>query len=131
MSNLAICRELYGEIEKVVLTVSASLQEVGFGILTRIDFDKKIKEKVGETIPRCVILGACNPHLAHQAYLQSSDAALLIPCNVVLTEISKGKVRIEVMRPTKMLEFIPQIRLLKQIQGIEKQLETIIYELNV
>ncbi|HEX7675216.1 MAG TPA: DUF302 domain-containing protein [Bdellovibrio sp.] len=130
MSNLALTKEVSGKIEDVVAIVTDAIKPAGFGVLTRIDFDKKLKEKIGETIKPCVILGACNPSLAFKAYQQSSDAALLIPCNIVLTEISPGKVRIEAIKPTKMLGILPAIKLSDEVQSVELALERCFESLN-
>ena len=98
-------------------------------ILTRIDFDRKIEEKLGEKIGRCVILGACNPSLALEAYKQSTDVALLIPCNIVVREAPNGRVIIEAMRPSKMLDFVPRVTGSEAIAAAEHALERAIQSL--
>lgn len=123
MSELAITKIISGKIEDAVARVTEAIKPAGFGILTRIDFDKKIKEKIGENIKPCVILGACNPGLAFKAYQQSPDAALLIPCNIVLTESSPGHVQIEAIKPTKMLGILPEVNLRNEIMVIEANLK--------
>lgn len=60
MSTLAISVTVEGRIEDVFQLVAEAIKPAGFGILTRIDFDKKIKEKLNETIPPCIIMGAFN-----------------------------------------------------------------------
>lgn len=104
-----ISKEVNGQIEDVCRQVTEALKPHGFGILTRIDFDQKIKEKLGETTRPCVILGACNPRLAFEAYKQSTDTALLIPCNIAVTEIREGVIKVEAMRPTEMLKILPKV----------------------
>ncbi|MBX3042063.1 MAG: DUF302 domain-containing protein, partial [Bdellovibrionaceae bacterium] len=110
-------------LDEVCNRVVEAIKPVGFGILTRIDFDKKIKEKTGNEINPCVILGACNPNLAYQAYARSSDTALLIPCNIVLTEVRPGEIRVEAMRPTRMLEFLSGSESFPQAKNAEKDLQ--------
>ena len=75
MGNLSIKKELFGSVEEVCDKVIEAIKPIGFGVLTRIDFDQKMKEKLNESIGRCVILGACNPRLAFEAYRQSTDVA--------------------------------------------------------
>lgn len=130
MSDLALTATVSGQMEDVCARVTESIKPAGFGILTQIDFDKKIKEKTGEIIKPCTILGACNPKLAHQAYLKSSDVALLIPCNIVLTEIEPGKIKIEMMRPTQMLKFLPGMETLSLIEESERALQKVLSHLN-
>jgi len=122
MTSMAIRKEISGTVEDTIPRVELALKEAGFGILTRIDFDQKIKEKLGHVIPRTVILGACNPLLAYNAYQQTTDVALLIPCNVVVRESGQNFVIIEAMRPTKMLEMLPAITPDGSISDAEKRL---------
>lgn len=122
MNALAITGTVQGQIEDICSRLTEAIKPAGFGILTRIDFDKKIKEKIGEAINPCIILGACNPKLAHEAYLQSSDAALLIPCNIVLTEIALNTVKIEAVRPSEMLRFLPVLKSTASIEMAEQNL---------
>lgn len=121
--NLALSREFQGTVEEICTRVTEGIKSAGFGILSRIDFDQKIKEKLGHDLPRIVILGACNPQLAYSAFQQSTDVALLIPCNIVVRETGPGLVLVEVMRPTQMLAILPAVKEgLNEIQKAEDAL---------
>lgn len=122
MNELAIRRELSGKVDAICPKVEEAIKQAGFGVLTRIDFDQKIQEKLGERIERTVILGACNPKLALAAFRQSTDVALLIPCNIVVREISPGRVAIEAMRPSQMLAFLPALKPDPAIEAAEAAL---------
>lgn len=129
MTHLAFKKELSMNVDQAVEKVTATLKEIGFGILTRIDFDQKIKEKLGEEISKTVILGACNPKLALEAFKQSTDTALLIPCNVVVRETTQGKCVVEAMKPSQMLSFLKDVKQSESMVKAEGDLERIIRSL--
>ncbi|GGI23668.1 DUF302 domain-containing protein [Bradyrhizobium guangdongense] len=68
----------------------AALKARGFGVLTRIDVQSTLKEKIGADFRPYVILGACNPKMAHQALMVEDKIGTMLPCNVVVQEIEGG-----------------------------------------
>lgn len=126
MSDLAISKETTGTVEDVCIKVTEAIKAIGFGVLTRIDFDQKIQEKLNQKMNRTVILGACNPKIAYEAYMQSTDVALLIPCNIVVRELDNGKVLVEAIRPTKMLDFLQKLEKSSLVQSAEDDLRKVI-----
>lgn len=80
-----------GYPDAVARTIEA-LKEEGFGVLTQIDVQKTLKEKLGAEFRRYVILGACNPHLAHRALQTEREIGLILPCNVIVYEEGIGSV---------------------------------------
>jgi uncharacterized protein (DUF302 family) len=88
--------------EQAVERVTAALKVEGFGILTEIDVKATLKKKLDADFRKYVILGACNPSLAHQALNTELEIGLLLPCNVVVYEEDGGSV-VSIVDPISML----------------------------
>jgi uncharacterized protein (DUF302 family) len=104
-------REINDSFDHAIERATKALAAEGFGILTRIDMHSKIKEKTGKEIIPTVILGACNPNLAYEAYSANSDVASLLPCNATIREIAPGKVSVEFIKPTSMMKVLGDAKL--------------------
>ena len=89
--------------DDAVERVEAALQEEGFGILTRIDVRETLKKKIDVDFHPYVILGACNPPLAHRALSADDTIGLMLPCNVVVAESAEGS-EVSIARPTVMMQ---------------------------
>ncbi len=95
-----------GTFDDAVLAIRSALQTQGFGILTEIDVQATLKKKLGVDYPRTLILGACNPKLAHRALTAEPDVAALMPCNVVVRETTDGAVDVVAMDPLVLTELL-------------------------
>ena len=82
-----------------------ALTTQGFGILTEIDVKSTLKAKLDRDFRRYVILGACNPQLAHRALEAELGIGLLLPCNVCVWEEEGGSV-VSIVRPEAMFELV-------------------------
>ena len=90
-------------LREVESRVRAALAVEGFGVLTEIDVDGVFRAKLGVERAPLKILGACNPRFAHDALERDADAALAIPCNVVLESLGETSTRVSIADPASMM----------------------------
>lgn len=111
MSDINFKREIADTVDGAIDRATKALGAQGFGVLTRIDLHAKIKEKTGKDIAPTVILGACNPNLAYEAYSANPDVASLLPCNAVVREVAPGRVSLEFAAPSGMMRILGDAKL--------------------
>lgn len=116
-------RVIVATTEEAVERVTAALKSQGFGVLTRIDLHSKIEEKLGKKLKPVVILGACNPQLAYEAYQRDTNVASLLPCNAVIRSLDGNEVSIELARPTAMMEMLQNQELVALAEVADRSLE--------
>jgi len=92
-------------VEEAIPRVKEAFKQQGFGTLTEIDVQATLKEKIGVDVDPYVILGACNPNLAHRALQIEPDVGLLLPCNVVVRP-HEGRTMVSAMDPGLIAEMM-------------------------
>ena len=123
MTTINFKREITDTFDHAIERITKALGAEGFGILTRIDMHSKIKEKTGKEIIPTVILGACNPMLAYEAYTANSDGASLLPCNAVIREVAPGRVSLELAKPTAMMQILGDAGLTELAREADAKIE--------
>lgn len=93
--------------EQAIERTTQVLQDEGFGVLTEINIKAKLQEKLGVDFKKYVILGACNPPLAHRALQAEPMIGLLLPCNVIVVEESAEQTLVAAIDPDTMVKMIP------------------------
>lgn len=90
--------------EDAIDTTIEALGEEGFGILSDIDIESTMEEKLGESFRRYRILGACNPGLAYEGLNEEIDLGALLPCNVAVYETDEGEVVVSAVDPNSLMD---------------------------
>jgi uncharacterized protein (DUF302 family) len=85
--------------EEAVDRAGAALKAEGFGVLTTIDVKQTLKQKLDRDFRKYVILGACNPPLAHRALESELEIGLMLPCNVIVYEDEPGTSVVAALAP--------------------------------
>ena len=108
--------------------VADALKGQGFGILTEIDVKATMKAKLNREFRRYVILGACNPELAHRALDTELAVGLLLPCNVCLWEEEGGTV-VSIAKPAAMFEVVKNAALQPLVDEVDQRLRRAIEQI--
>jgi len=111
--------------EAVAATREALAQE-GFGVITEIDVRQTIKTKIGEDFRPYLILGACNPRLAHEALKLEDKVGTMLPCNVIVQDAGDGRVEVAAIDPVASMQAIPNDALKQKAAAVGEKLRAAI-----
>jgi uncharacterized protein (DUF302 family) len=109
-----------------IAKAEAALKEEGFGIITRIDFQATLKEKIGVEIRPYVILGACNPKLAYEALQLEDKVGTMLPCNVVVQQTGDGATEVAAIDPVASMQAIDNPKLKAAAGEVRSRLARVI-----
>jgi uncharacterized protein (DUF302 family) len=109
--------------DDAVARVRETLKDEGFGVLTEIDVQSTLQEKLGEDIAPYLILGACNPSYAHRALELENELGALLPCNVVIYTQPDTTTRVSAVDPVAMLGIVGRTDLEPIADEIQEKLE--------
>lgn len=113
--------------ERAVVRTREELAKEGFGVLSEIDITAALREKLGVDFRPYVILGACNPPLAHQALTAELDIGLLLPCNVVVyAGEEEGTSVVAAMDPTEALALTANDRIAPLAADVKARLRRVL-----
>jgi uncharacterized protein (DUF302 family) len=105
--------------------VRAELKAEGFGVLCEIDVQATMKEKLGVEREPYLILGACNPPLAHRALEAEHELGVLLPCNVVVSE-QAGRTHVTAVDAERMLSIVGNDELAAIASEVRRRLEAVV-----
>lgn len=122
--NYGLSKAVNLSYEQAIEKVTGELKKEGFGVLTSIDVKETLKKKIDVDFRKYIILGACNPQLAHKALLKEEELGLLLPCNVIVYE-KENKTVVSVFDPMVMTKIIDNKELKPVAQDVKAKLERV------
>jgi uncharacterized protein (DUF302 family) len=118
------------EYDDAVAKTTELLADEGFGVLTEIDVKATLKKKIDVDFRRYVILGACNPQLAHQAMSGEPFIGVLLPCNVVVMEREGGGTIVSALKPSAAFSLVDNPDVAPIADQVEDRLRRVLDKLN-
>lgn len=128
--NYYFSKKIEGSFDKVLERVISSLKSEGFGVLTEIDVKETLKKKLDVDFQKYRILGACNPPFAYQALKAENKIGTMLPCNVIVQEISEGQTEVAAVDPVASMKAIENPALLEIANQVQVKLKKVIESLN-
>lgn len=117
------------QFDEVVANTRTALSGQGFGVLTEIDVKATLKKKIGADIDDYLILGACNPVMAHKAMQIEPRVGAMLPCNVIVRSTGHGSVEVSAIDPLASMEAIDNGKLKSVAGEVKKMLETVVHDI--
>lgn len=99
-------KTIKASFEEAIDRATESLKKEGFGVLTEIRINEKLKEKLGVDFPRYTILGACNPAFAYKALQAENKIGTMLPCNVIVQELENGEIEVAAVNPIESMKAV-------------------------
>ncbi len=126
--SIALATKLEASFDDAVARTRKALADQGFGVLTEIDVKATMKNKLDEDMENYLILGACNPPLAHRAIGVDRQIGLLLPCNVVVRSDpdDSGSTLVEAMNPQLLVDVTDEPQLQPVAEEVAAKLKAAI-----
>ena len=115
--------------DEAISRVTEELKKEGFGILTDIDVKETLKKKLNMDFQKYRILGACNPPFAYKSLQVEDKIGLMLPCNVVVQQISEGKIEVAAIDPVASMQAIDNPKLRDVAEQVRGKLKSVINSL--
>jgi len=119
-----------GDFDTIVEKVTELLKNEGFGILTEIDIQKTLKNKLDVDFRKYKILGACNPPFAHLALKAENKIGTMLPCNLIVQELEDNNIEVAAINPMVSMQAVKNKKLETIAEEVSSKLENVIKHLD-
>lgn len=129
MTDFGMRKALRATYDEALSRVPEALKSEGFGVLTEIDIQRTLEQKLGVDFRRYKILGACNPPFAHEALQADLEIGLMLPCNVVVYEDDDGHAVVLAIDPTQTMAGTGNPKLVELAEAVKEKLSRVLAKL--
>jgi len=126
MASYGIVRKVPLSYEEALARTREALKSEGFGVITEIDVRKTVKEKLGEELYPYIILGACNPSLAHRAISAEPEIGLLMPCNVCVWDNLDGTSTVAAIDGKTLFQLVQNPKVADLAETVRAKLDSVV-----
>ena len=127
--NYYFSKIVKGTFESIEFEVNVLLQNEGFGVLTHIDMQRTLKDKLNVEFKKYKILGACNPPFALKALKVEDKIGTMLPCNIIIQEHELHTIEVSAINPMVSMQAVNNDRLKKVAREVSSKLENVINNL--
>jgi len=128
--NYYISKKIDATFEQAIDEVKEALAIQGFGVISEINMQQKLNEKLNVDFRRYIILGACNPAYAFKALQEEDKIGTMLPCNVIVQELGENEIEVAAIDPIASMMAIENPKLAKLAGEIKHKLERAIESLH-
>lgn len=119
-------KTIFAPFDEAIIRVTEELKKEGFGILTDIDVQQTLKKKLDVDFRKYRILGACLPSYAYKALQAEDKIGTMLPCNVIVQEMDKGKVEVAAIDPIASMQAVENESLREIADQVQAKLKKVI-----
>ncbi len=127
--NYYFSKTLETSFDEAVQKTVEALKTEGFGVISEINIHEKLKEKLNVDFRQYKILGACNPTYAYKALQAEDKIGTMLPCNVIVQELSENRIEVAAVNPIASMMAIQNLSLAGIAQEVTKKLQSVIKSL--
>jgi len=125
-SDMFFKKTVSGDFTEVLEKVIIEFKNVGFGVITEIDMDKKLEEKLDVDLDAYKILGVCNPEFAYKALQVEPNIGVFLPCKVVVKQLDNNKIEVVSSDPAMLMKMLKNEKLSKLAEEVSVKIKTAI-----
>ena len=115
-----------GNMAAIEAKIIPLLKEEGFGVLTQIDIQQTLKDKLNVDFKKYKILGVCNPPFAYEALQAENKIGTMLPCNIIIQEISPNTIEVSAINPMVSMKAVKNDKLVSVAKNVSVKLQNII-----